>query len=208
MKPRRLVAIALVILTVGSLSGCSKDDNPVTPPSGTSLTVSGKVTLKKQITVPPTATFTVLWVISAGSPDYEYVYGNGTIDFTNKTFSIVFTKAPPDSALNNYTSTLGLGVGMMYVSDLPLGQPRVVTEKDAGNFYGAVNNADIIYIKGNPKDFSNPKSSWPSAFPSGYSVGKGVKNPGTFDSFVPADPTNLELIISDDPNDVENPNWT
>ena len=208
MKPQRLVAIALVMLAVIFFADCSKDNTPVTPPSTTLLTVSGKVTLKKQITVPPAATFNVLWIVSIGHPDYVYVYGSGTIDFTKKTFTITFTQTPPDSALNNYTSTLGLGVGIMYLSELTPGPPRVIAEKEEGAFYGAVTNADIIYIKGSPKEFTSPKFSWPASFPAGYSVGKGVKDTGTFDTFVPVDPTTLELFISDDPADVEIPNWT
>ncbi len=211
MKFHHPVFIAFILTVVIFIADCSKDSTPVTPPTGALLTVSGKVTIKKQITVPSTATFNVLWVVSKGTPDYVFVFGNGTIDFTKKTFTITFTQAPPDSALNNYTSTLGLGVGIMYLSELAPGQPRVITEKEEGAFYGAVTNADIIYIKGNPAEFNAPGFTgfkWPAGFNAGYSVGKGVKNTGPFDTFVPVDPTTLELIISDDLKDVVIPNWT
>src|SRR5687768_4596737 len=93
--PMRLRALALV--TALSLVASCGDDGITAPQLP--VTFSGTIDIQNGTTVPANARVLVLWGVSAGSPDYSYVFGSGTLG-ANGTFTITFTENPPAAALN------------------------------------------------------------------------------------------------------------
>lgn len=198
---------AIVILLV--LPACSDDADPVAPPSD-KYTVTGTVQVKPGLEVADNLVLVGVWSVSSGSPDYVYVFGKGTVDFNTMKFTISYDKIPPLLALNDYSSQgkPSLGVSMIVLTDLKNTEPHKIGIADTSNFWGAVSNFGVIYIGGDPKKFeTSTGSTWPSLFPSGYSIGKGVEQQTGFDTFVPSTEP-LILIVTDDPKDIVFPNWT
>ncbi len=72
---------------------------------GTVFPVSGDVVGP----APATGIVVAAWVVSSGSPDYVYKFGEGTS--TDVHYMISFTGEPPPAALNSY----GVGVGILAI---------------------------------------------------------------------------------------------
>ena len=210
-----LIAPLLVTacLLFGLLSSCA--DDPVAPT--TSFTVSGTLDNPAGISLPATVKLFAVWGISSGSPDYSYLYGEGSIDRTNNTFTLNFTANPQDTALNRRgtdpagTDYYRCGVAYVILVDDPsntyhsgMDAPdEMFTEK----FYGAVNNVAVIYRAGNAEALRNYRS-WLDLFNNGYSVGEGVEATSGFDTFTPIPSTNIKLRIDSVLRNFTFPNWT
>ncbi len=122
---------------------------------------------------PATGSTVVLWVVSSGSPDYIYKFGQGTS--TGAQFIASFSTVPPAAAINSY----GLGVGIVAVL-----APGTMIPADgmidemvlAGAGY--TTEHAIIYKTATATDLS-----WSASFPVGYSCGRCVRASSGFDSF-------------------------
>jgi hypothetical protein len=179
---------------------------PTLRPAEFPFTASGTMKDRKQIQLPENARVVVVWVVTAGNPNYDYVFGEGTIDYGNKSFKIEFDEPPPSEALNWYDSG-ALGVGIVLITtgqrlENGVFSPDSVINTDV---LGASGQYCIIYAEGNFETLG--MGSWLKDFNQGYSVGKGIKIPSDFDGFEPIDPTTIEIII-DDLENIEFVNWT
>lgn len=194
-------------------AGCGDDDDPVTPKIDyPMLTVTGTVQVKSGLQLPEGALLTAIWSVDS-SPDYAYVFGKGTVNPSDMTFSITFD-TPPQQALNIASSEDGaaapppLGVGYICFGDFTSNEPHMLSEGELdGTVIGAVSNIGVISVGGAPSLFTQHSFfSWAAPFRSGYSLGEGQETGGTHDIFVPATTTNVILTITDDPNDLIFPN--
>ncbi len=130
------------------------------------------------------ATF-VAWVVSSGSPDYIYKFGEGT--HTNTTFMVTLDTVPPPEAINSY----GLAVGLVVIATSGTQPPDgVITETAIMGAAYSVNHA-IIY-----KATGATGVPWLGAFPDGYSCGVCVPSGSGFDSFAPTSCTTVEVVQS------------
>jgi hypothetical protein len=177
------------------------------PPTAPPFTVSGTLNYRKQIQVPDNARVVVVWGVTAVSPDYSYVFGEGTIDFENNSFEIEFNGPPPSEALN-WVGSSALGVGVLIITtDQTLGTGILLPESfSETDILGASGQYRIIYANGNLETLEK-LLGWLNAFNQGYSAGKGIEIPNSiFDGFEPIDPTTIEIII-DDLENIEFVNW-
>lgn len=132
------------------------------------------------------------WVVSSGSPDYIYVFGQGTATSTG--FTMSFESAPPAEAINSY------GVGVAIVGGLFPSSTAYTPGKanDSTPFYedaatqALTDRYAIIY-----KEADAEGLGWTDSFPTGYSCGKGVPaaDGATFDTFEKVDCAQVILRI-------------
>ena len=195
LLPRaRLTLISLLV--TAAVSGCHDATGPATE-----FVVTGPVQNNTQTAIPANARVVVVWVVSAGTPDYGYVFGEGTLDRNAGTYRVQFDGPPPAEALN-----LGmLGVGLVVATtDQSLQNGDVLTDEIDG-FVGITAHHAVIFVS--RRQDATQLLDWASAFDNGYSVGVGVEVPGTFDKFVPASPSSAVLIVDDIAN-IDVVNWT
>lgn len=171
-----------------------------TDPAG-SLVVTGQIENRTQAAIPADARLLAVWGVSAGSPDYSYVFGEGTIDGLTGTFRIQFDQPPPLKALN-----LG-AVGVAFI--IATTNQSVQVGDSSPSWTGAIGITGqhaVIFIQNRG---TLPPGTWVDAFDDGYSVGVGVKALPTevFDKFAPTSRSSPVLIIDDLAN-IEVVNWT
>jgi hypothetical protein len=180
---------------------------PTLRPAEFPFRASGTLNYRKQIQLPENARVMVLWSVTAVSPDYGYVFGEGTMDFNNNSFELVFDGPPPSEALN-WVGSSALGVGTVIITtDQTLKSGNRLPESfSSTDILGATGQYSIIYVNGSFETLE--KGGWFNEFNQGYSAGKGIEIPNTvFDGFEPIDPTTIEIIIDDFKN-IEFVNWT
>lgn len=195
--PARTAARAVLFLPLLAAPAC--EGGPTGLDEGL-LTVTGTVTNRTAQPVPADARVVVAWEVSSGSPDYTYVFGEGTVRGDGKTFRLVFDAPPPPEALHSN----GLGVGLILLTtDATIGEGTRLEASHVQSIVGAAGQYAVIYVAGGPAAVGN----WAAAFPKGYSVGKGVKRTGTFDAFQPANRTSVEIIV-DALENIDFVNWT
>jgi len=200
-----LLAVPALLLAF-VLAACG-DDDPVNPPATGVYTVSGKLKCNKATTVPADARVLVAWSVSSGSPDYMYIYGEGTANMADSTFRVTFDSLPPADALNRY----GLGVGLVFVTtNKAIAEGKYVgMAADSlfeGAFVGGAPDYAVIYINGSPDSVALGRS-WAKKFQTGFNTGKGVRTTGTFEEFEPTPATGIEMII-DELSNLDWVNWT
>lgn len=142
------------------------------------------------------------WVISSGSPDYIYVFGQGTATSTG--FTMSFESEPPAEALNSYGVGVAI-VGGLFPSSTTYAPGKLMDEDlfyEDNTTQALTDRYAIIYKKANAEDLG-----WTDSFPEGYSCGKGVPaaNGESFDTFEKVDCAQVILRI-DTMFDVVN--WT
>ncbi len=194
----------LVCLALFAVSACSDDDPATTDPGTAPFSINGTLKFNKDISIPDDARLIVLWIVSAGNPDYAYVFGEGSISSADNSFQLSFDEAPPAIALNDGR----LGVGMVFLTtDQGLHQDLLL-EGDllSDGFLGAISGKALIYVSGSPDSIEFRE--WAGDFESGFNLGKGVEQQSGFDTFAPDDDNNLELLIDDDASAFWFPNWT
>jgi hypothetical protein len=141
--------------------------------------------------------------VSSGTPDYGYVFGEGTINRATGTFRIRFDRPPPVEALN--VGVLGVAF-VIATTDQSLKEGDVITGGSAmTNLMGITAQHAVIFVASQQEAVQ--VRDWVAAFDTGYAVGVGVKVPGGFDQFQPANPLSA-LLIFDDPANIEVVNWT
>lgn len=176
------------------------------PVIGEDGTVSGIVEASDGHDVPSEARIKVVWVVTSGSPDYNYAFGDGTV--TGDAFELPLSEDPPAEALN-----VGLGVGVVALMTSPPEDGRIVDEEEDDTFASLIGYAPryaIIY-KASEDAGSVFRSTWPELFPVGYSCGVGVDAPEdeTFDSYEPVDCSEVEILVDDlEVLREQNVNWT
>ena len=182
-------------------------ERPTLVPLKIPFKVSGPLNFRKHIQLPENARVLVVWSVTAGYPDYSYVFGEGTIDINNNSFEIEFDKLPPPESLNWYDSGV-LGVGTVIITTnqaLKTGSmlPESFSESD---ILGASGQYSIIYVNGNFETLGG--LNWCNQFNQGYSAGKGIVIPNSaFDGFEPINQTTIEIIM-DDLENILFVNWT
>lgn len=197
MDSRHGTAILLSTLIVLAPVGCDDSTGP-----GDGFVIRGSIQNNTADPLPPNARLVVAWVVSAGSPDYTYVFGEGTIDAMAGTFELILTYAPPNAALN--ASVLGVGI-IVATTNAALSAGNDLSDIPEADIIGAAGRYGIIYLA----DATAAASigSWAEDFEEGYGVGEGMEVPGSFDAFFPADPSGVVMVI-DDLSNIDFVNWT
>ena len=172
-----------------------------TGPAGEELLVSGTIQNNTQTPIPANARLLVAWAVFTGT-DHTYVFGEGTINRADETFSVTLPDAPPTAALN----ADAVGVGIIFVTT----NSSITTGWDVeaippSDVIGAAGAYGIIYVADEMQ--AQALANWTGDFEHGYGVGQGQAVQGSFDIFVPADPGSVVLII-DDLNNIEFVNWS
>jgi hypothetical protein len=186
------------VLVAAAASACLDG----TGPAGT-FAVSGRIQNRTGRPIPADARLVVLWGVSSGSPDYSYVYGEGVIDRVTGMFGVRFAGPPPAAALNN--GVMGVGLVIATTDHLLKDGDSLPNRPPTFDILGVTAQHAVIFLASQPDTLQMP--AWATAFDAGYTVGVGVKVPGTFDKFVPVSPSSALLIIDALAN-IEVVNWT
>lgn len=195
LLPRASLTL-VALLGTAAVSGCHDSTGP-----DTGFVVTGPIQNNTQAAIPADARVVVVWTVSSGTPDYGYVFGEGVLDRNAGTFRVQFDGPPPAEALN--AGVLGIGL-VVATTDHSLQNGDVLTDPPAG-FVGITAEHAVIFVSS--RQDAMQLLDWAAAFGNGYSVGVGVKVPGTFDKFEPASPSSAVLIVDDLAN-IEVVNWT
>jgi hypothetical protein len=197
MKPLRRTLLC-ALLPALALSAC--DESPSEPGSDLPYTISGTLDNRTGAPVPTGTRVLVAWEVSSGSPDYTYVFGEGTVRANGAGFELTFDAPPPARALNSN----GLGVGIVFLTtDTGLRAGDDVSRLNPAAIVGAAGQFAVIYLDRAPAEVG----SWAAKFQPGYNVGRGIDLPGSFDGFEPVSPFSVEIII-DDLENIDFVNWT
>jgi hypothetical protein len=194
-RPFRLVLAGVLIST--GLAGCEDGSGP-----SQGFVVTGTIQNNTQAPIPPNARLVVAWVVSSGSPDYSYVFGQGTLDPSAGTFEIRLDQPPPSQALND--GALGVGI-IVVTTNQSIGDGQDISGVPETELIGAAGQYGIIFTT--DPDQAAQYRNWAAQFEAGYGVGVGVQVPADFDRFEPASPSSVVLII-DDLQNIEFVNWT
>lgn len=201
LTQRRTIRTTLLLAGLPLLFGC--ENEPFSPQGGEQITVSGTLSNKTSKPLPSGTRVLVAWVVSSGSPDYTYMFGEGTIRASNNTFTIDFNGPPPARALNSY----GLGVGIVLLTtNTSLKEGSDVQGVAESEIVGAAGEYAVIYLDRDPTELG-ANIGWVSRFKQGYNVGKGIDLPGTFDGFEPVRSSSVQIII-DALRNIKFVNWT
>ena len=197
MKRLRRVLLCALLPTL-ALSACG--ESPSEPRLDTPYTVSGTLDNRTGAPVPAGTRVMVAWEVSSGSPDYTYVFGEGTVQANGAGFELTFDAPPPARALNSN----GLGVGIVFLTtDTGLRAGDDASRLDPAAIVGAAGQFAVIYLDRGPAEVG----SWAAKFQPGYNVGRGIEIPGDFDGFEPVSPSSIEIIV-DDLENIDFVNWT
>jgi hypothetical protein len=177
------------------LAGCGDDNGP-----SQGFVVTG--TIQNNNTgepLPPNARLVVAWVVSSTSPDYSYVFGEGTLNASAGTFQVRLDQPPPAQALNS--GVLGVGI-LLVTTSQSIANGDDVSSLSEEELIGAAGQYAIISV-------TNPDGveGWAAQFEAGYSVGRGVEVPGDFDEFEPVSSSSVVLIV-DDLENIDFVNWS
>jgi hypothetical protein len=194
-SPMRLRALALA-LALPFVAGCG-GDSPTEPQLP--ITFSGTIQVLNGTTVPANARVLAMWGVSAGSPDYSYVYGTGTVN-SNGTFTITFDAEPPAEALNN--GEVGVAL-LILTTDQTLAEGRVPDNYNFSGVIGMTEDHSVIFTK----NLTGPRASdWPNRF-AGYGAGEVERSTTGFDTFKSVALNALKIVV-DNPDNIDPPNWT
>lgn len=197
----RRILILVSLLAVGSCDGPT-EPGPGEEPGDDGSTVGGTIQNNVQVAIPADARIVVGWAVSSGSPDYTYVFGDGTIDRSNGTFEVTFEGPPPVAALN--AGVLGVGI-IVATTDQEVGTGDDLADVLESEIVGAAGAYGVIYVA--DTDGAAASRSWAEEFGAGYGVGMGQEVPGSFDAFIPVGASGAVLVI-DDLENIDFVNWT
>jgi hypothetical protein len=185
-----VLASAVAVLSVA----CGDDNGP-----NSNFVVTGTIQNNTGAPLPDNTRLLVVWQVTSGSPDYSYVFGQGTVNAEAGTFRVELDQPPPAQALNN--GNLGVGI-IVATTNQTLGDGGNV-DQILDELIGAAGRYGVIYV--GPSGAQSPQ--WASGFPTGYGVGVGVDVENDFDQFQPASPSSVVLII-DALENIDFVNWT
>ena len=198
---RPLLRHVVIASGLAAVAGCTQE--LTTPGGGEQITVSGTLANKTNKPLPGGTRVLVAWEVVSGSPDYTYVFGEGTIQETRNSFTIDFDGPPPAEALNSF----GLGVGIIFLTtSTSLKEGSDVQRLAESEIIGAAGQHAVIYLKREPTELG-VNAGWAGRFKRGYNVGRGIDLPGTFDGFEPVSPSSVEVIV-DAIRNIGFVNWT
>jgi len=196
MNRAALVFVAVLVAPI--VTACQDS----TDPAG-SFVVTGHIQNRTGSAIPGSTRILAVWGVTSGSPDYGYVFGEGTINHLFGTFEIRFDQPPPSTALNRGA----LGVAFIIATtgeSLQVGD-SIGNSSAYSELIGITGQYAVIFLQNRD---TVPLPNWAAAFGDGYSVGVGVKVPNeVFDDFAPTSRSSPILII-DDPANIEVVNWT
>jgi hypothetical protein len=193
-NPMRLSTLALA-LVLPLVASCG--DSPTEPQLP--ITFSGTIQVRNGTTVPANARVLALWSVPAGSPDYAYVYGTGTVN-SNGTFTITFDAEPPAEALNN--GELGVAL-LILTTDQALAQGKVPANYTYPGLIGMTEDHSVIFTK----NLTGANAAgWPNRF-AGYGAGEVERSTTGFDTFKSVALNALKIVV-DNLNNIDPPNWT
>jgi hypothetical protein len=185
---KRNLFVGLAFLTAAVVSGCKgdDDDDAVTPRNN--IEVSGTRAEVAQ----GGKKVVVFWSVSSGSPDYAYVFGEGTA--TGGSFALPLGERPPPEAVNSYGVAIGMLGELREGVSVPTGKLDTSFD-DEKDMVSASTRHAIIW-----RDPGNEGLPWSGTFSPGYSCGSCVDAPEgeTFDSYVPVDCSEVRLVPSSD----------
>lgn len=186
-------------------AGCLADPTAAAfdRPSGSRepFTVSGTLANRTGSPVPADARVVVVWHVSTGKPvDYDYVFGEGTVDAAAGTFQVVLQSPPPVEAMN--AGSVGIGT-LLLTADPGIRDGAKWALDRSASFIGGAGEHAVVYVAPGAGRFRN----WVDRFPGGYSVGRGTQGTGYFEAFEPAAPTGIELVV-DALRNIRFVNWT
>ena len=170
---------------------------------------TGNISNPKNITIPEDAYFVGVWIVSSGSPDYLYYYGDGYIDKSNNTFTFGFKDTLPPDAVNrsaNDPGSFSVGYMLLVTSKNKVSGKELNRESasiDSAKIWGALNWAGIVYVGA---DSTVAWKDWTKAFKPGYTYAEGVTNGG--DYFVEANKNNMKVMIDTSRDAFDFPDWT
>lgn len=191
----RLIVLATLFAATGACS-----DDPAAPERG--FEVTGTVSNRSGIEVPSDARILVVWGVSASSPDYNYVFGEGDLVDEGTAFRVEIDEPPPEAALN--LGAVGVGV-IIVTTDQTIGMGDDVESISEEAILGAAGQFGVIYVA--PESDAGETLPWVEAFSEGYNVGRGVDVEGDFDEFTAVGADEVEIIL-DDLDAIEFVNWT
>ena len=183
------------------LVSCSDDSSPVKSRTPEGFVVSGIV--RNETGADLTGARVVAWWGVVTGEDYNYFFGEGTVNTEDLTFELVLSEDPPPEALND-----DLGVAVLLIvkpSATGMGEPGILPEDyDYGDILGGATRHCVIFSTGdNVNDIP-----WAEEFEPGYSAGRGVEIPDyDFEGFEPVDSSTVEIVV-DDLENLVFVNWT
>lgn len=201
----RLHSSTAVILGAMCLAACGGSNGPTDlPPLDHPLTISGSIIDRSGDPIPAGVRVIGVWFVASGTPDYEFIFGEGSIDPSRTSFSLTFDRNPPSEALNDD----GLGVGYITLvndSSLHQGDRLPADFKPEESIVGGSERYVVIYVRDKQVAHGFP---WVSSFESGYSVGLVTEEPEEY--FVGFTPTASDGITAsfDDWKNMKFPDWT
>ena len=151
----------IALLATATLLGACGDEPTGLVSNELPVTISGTIQIRNGSTIPANARVLVLWGVSSGSPDYDYVFGEGTVAPVPGTFSVTFTANPPDAALNN--GTLGVGL-VILTTDQALAEGQVPATYQFPGLLGLSEDHSVIFVK---SAVSATDLTWGPRFPTG-----------------------------------------
>lgn len=194
---RRASVFLSVLFSTSITAGCQDG----TGPGG--FVVTGHVQNNTQAPIPADARLLAVWGVSSGTPDYSYVFGEGTIDRVLGTFQIRFDQPPPLDALN--AGEVGVAFLVATTNQSWTDGDSLGSSSDVSGVIGVTGQHAVIFMR---SDTAAQLCGWCATFGLGYSVGVGVELPDeVFDIFVPASRSSPVLIIDDLAN-IKIVNWT
>jgi len=193
-----MVASLRPVIIAGLLSAAAVacgDDGP-----SNAFVVTGTIQNNTGSPLPANTRVLVVWQVSSGTPDYSYVFGEGTVDANAGTFRIQLDQPPPTEALN--AGSLGVGL-IVATTNQTVGNGGSIDDATLAEVVGAAGRYGVIYVAPSGTQYRD----WATEFANGYGVGVGVDVVGDFDRFEPADPSSVVLII-DALENIDFVNWT
>jgi hypothetical protein len=200
MKITSLTALSLMVTLACSFLTSS----PLLKTPEPLYSISGTLHPARETTLPGNTRVLVLWTVVSEDDPHLYIFGEGTLNFKNYTFSIPLYGPPPAEAINQLEG-LSLGYGrVILTADQKLKKSIPPDSFTREEILGIVASDMIFYIDGDTS--AAPNVDWLTAFDQGYSVAREVRIDSGSDKFEPAAPGSLQLII-DDLDNIEVANW-
>lgn len=179
----------LMTITACALACACTSDTRVGENDGS---LGGTVAVGESATAPTSGNVYVIWQVSAGSPDYAYLYGEGTL--SGDRFALELDAPPPDEAFNG---DLAFGI-VVLVDTATTVSPGLLDDTTASameaGMLGLATRHAVIYRRSTGVVYR----PWEAAFPVGeYACGEAVDVGATFDDFEPIDCVDLQIRVDD-----------
>ncbi len=207
---KHLLTLIMVVACGFVLAGCS---NSNTGPASDTFVVKGTLQNPSGLTLPSTLKVAAFWV----SPDQAYIYGLGTVNASNATFSVNVPASLDSKAFLEYNTSanpseaVAAGFALIVAIDDPSNrftQGTIVTPEDPGlKVLGGVSNHAIVYRKGTREAIEASTMGWFANFPDGLSMGKAVYTSDKDGYLEPVPNSSFTLMIDSSGDSLEFPQF-